>query len=114
MRPVTVCVNHQPSQRLHNPNHLGGNQGANLKSISHRCYRREVAFGWELTEETIYLSLDWLQGGPRPPNPFSGKMSKAMIEAKNAEFTGSFFCRFFSCIVSSDPIPPAVERMWHT
>jgi hypothetical protein len=35
-------------------NHPGGNPGANLKSISHICYLREVAFEWEGTEETIY------------------------------------------------------------
>ena len=29
--------------------HPGGNPGANLKSISHRCYLQEVAFEWELT-----------------------------------------------------------------
>ena len=43
--------------------HPGGNPGANLESISHRCYLREVAFEWELTEETIYLPLGCLQGG---------------------------------------------------
>ena len=31
----------------------GGNPGANLKSISQRCYLFEVAFVWELTKETI-------------------------------------------------------------
>ena len=30
--------------------HPGGNPGANLKSISHRCYLFEVAFVWELTK----------------------------------------------------------------
>ena len=35
----------------------GGNPGANLESISCRCYVREVAFEWELTKETIYLPL---------------------------------------------------------
>jgi len=37
--------------------HPGGNPGANLKSISHRCYLFEVAFVWELAEETIVLPL---------------------------------------------------------
>ena len=37
--------------------------GANLKSISHRCYLFEVAFVWELTKETIVLPLGCLQGG---------------------------------------------------
>ena len=40
-----------------------GNTGANLKTISHRCCLREVAFEWEFTEETIYLRLGCLQGG---------------------------------------------------
>ena len=45
--------------------HPGGNPGANLKSISHRCYLFEVAFVWELTKETIVLPLGCLQGGVR-------------------------------------------------
>ena len=36
---------------------------ANLKSISHRCYLREIAFEEELNKETIYLSLGCLEGG---------------------------------------------------
>ena len=43
--------------------HPGGNPGENVKSISHRCYLREVAFEWELTKETICLPLGCLQGG---------------------------------------------------
>ena len=42
--------------------HPGGNPGANLKSISHRCHLFEVAFLWELTKETIHLPLGCLQG----------------------------------------------------
>jgi len=38
----------------------------NLKSISHKCYLFEVAFVWELTEETIVLPLGCLQGGDDP------------------------------------------------
>ena len=34
---------------------------ANRKSISHRCHLFEVAFVWELTEETIHLPLGCLQ-----------------------------------------------------
>jgi len=43
--------------------HLEGNPGANRKSISHRCYLREVAFVWRLTTETMYLPLGCHQGG---------------------------------------------------
>jgi len=49
-----------PSGRVVAPSHPGGNPGENLKSISHRCYLREVAFEWELT---LYLPLGCLQGG---------------------------------------------------
>jgi len=46
--------------------HPGGNPGANLKSIPHRCYLREAAFVWEFTKETIHLPLGCLQGGSGP------------------------------------------------
>ena len=56
----------------HYARHPGGNPGANLESISHRCCLREVAFEWELTTETIDLSLGCLQGGVvRPPAPLA-------------------------------------------
>jgi len=45
--------------------HPGGNPGANLQSISHRCYPILVAFVWVLTKETIHLPLGGLQGGTR-------------------------------------------------
>ena len=48
------------------PVHHVGNPGANLESIFHRCYLREVAFECELTKETIYLPLGCLQGGCVP------------------------------------------------
>ena len=58
--------------------HPGGNPGANLKSISHRCCLFEVAFVWELTKETIVLPLGCLQGGyaltpdtPEQSKPFT-------------------------------------------
>jgi hypothetical protein len=41
----------------------------NLKSTSLRCLLFEVAFVWELTKETIYLTLGRLQGGARPRPP---------------------------------------------
>ena len=44
------------------PTHPEANPGANLESISHRCYLREEAFGCELTQETINLPLGHLQG----------------------------------------------------
>ena len=43
--------------------HPGGNPGANLESISHSCYLREVEFEWDLNKETIYFPLGFLQGG---------------------------------------------------
>ena len=48
--------------------HPGGNPGATLKSISNRCYLREVAFEWQLTKGTIYLPLGCLQGGTENQN----------------------------------------------
>ena len=49
--------------KLEAAHHPAGNPGANLKSISHRCYLFEVAFVRELTKETIVLPLGCLQGG---------------------------------------------------
>ena len=43
--------------------HPGGNPGANLKSISHRCHPILVAFVWALTHETIHFPLGCIQGG---------------------------------------------------
>ena len=43
--------------------HPGGNSGANLESIFHRCHLREVVFEWEMAEESVYLPLECLQGG---------------------------------------------------
>ena len=57
-RPVWKATAHHP----------GGNPGANLKSISHRCHPILVAFVWQLTKETINLPLgclSCLQGGER-------------------------------------------------
>jgi len=56
----TILPGHFAEQSIHHP---GGNPGANLKSISHRCYLFEAAFLWELTKETIDLPLGCLQGG---------------------------------------------------
>ena len=42
--------------------HPGVELRANLKSISHRCYLREVVFESDLTKETIHLPLSCLQG----------------------------------------------------
>jgi hypothetical protein len=52
--------------------HLGGNPGANLKSISHRCHSILVAFVWELTQATINLPLGCLQGGLTTPESWNG------------------------------------------
>ena len=45
VRPVSV-----PRNSFNEFSHPGGNPGANLKSISHRCYLFEVAFASELTK----------------------------------------------------------------
>ena len=62
-----LCGHRQPQgpARLCNrvESHPGGNPGANLESISHRCHPILVAFVWELTKETIHLPLGCLQGG---------------------------------------------------
>jgi len=39
--------------------HPGGNSGANLKSISHRCHPILVVFVWEFTKECVNLPLGW-------------------------------------------------------
>ena len=49
--------------RLRSASELSGKPGPNLKSIIHRCYLQEVAFGRKLIKETIFLPLDCLQGG---------------------------------------------------
>ena len=46
--------------------HPGGNPGADLNLITHKCYFREVAFEWELIKETIFLPLGCIQGGQDP------------------------------------------------
>ena len=46
------------------PDRPGGNPRVNLESTSHRCFLREVAFEWEVTnKETIHLPLGCLQDG---------------------------------------------------
>ena len=54
-----------PPHFISSPDHPGGNPGAILKSISHRCRPILVAFVWELTKETIDLPLACLQGDLR-------------------------------------------------
>ena len=54
--------------------HPGGIPGANLKLISHRCYLFEVAFVWELTEETIDFHLGCLQGGYNAERRLAGRV----------------------------------------
>jgi len=60
LNPVLYKISSALGARLCRP---GGNPGANLKSISHRCCLFEVAFVWKLTKETIHLPLGCLQGG---------------------------------------------------
>jgi len=51
---VSAARAHETHPRVHHP---GGNPGSNLKSISHRCHPILVAIVWELTKESIDLSL---------------------------------------------------------
>jgi len=51
-----------PTPRFACISHPGGNPGANLMSISHTCYLREVAFEWELTKKNMHWPLNCLQG----------------------------------------------------
>ena len=46
----------------------GGNPGGNLNLISNRCHPILVAFVWELTKESINLSLGCLLGGGHFPS----------------------------------------------
>ena len=73
MSPITTYPqNGSNADGVFAPLRPGGNPGASLKSISHRCHPILVAFVWELIEETITLPLGCLQGGwewstyPRP------------------------------------------------
>ena len=55
------------------PDHPGGNPGANLESISHRCHPILVACVWELTKKPIKLPLGCLQGAsPGSGDPWRG------------------------------------------
>ena len=45
----SILVSVSPFRVLGKDSHPGGNPGANLKSISRRCYLRDVAFELELT-----------------------------------------------------------------
>ena len=72
---LTDCLTSSPQTRLPLSMrcHPGGNPGANLKPISHRCYIRKVAFARELTKEIILLPTGCLQGGVRhyPQKPLT-------------------------------------------
>ena len=57
--------------------------GANLKLITHRCYLREVAFEWELTEETLYLPLGFLQGGCINAFPAAQRAGRAELQRRS-------------------------------
>jgi len=65
LSPILQVSTRQHRGCYQNSSHPGGNPGANLKSISYRCYLEEVAFVWALTKETIHLPLGCLQGGSR-------------------------------------------------
>ena len=44
-------------------NRPGGNPGAHIKSVSHRCYPRKGVIEWQLTKETRCVPLGCLQDG---------------------------------------------------
>ena len=71
--------------------HPGGRPGANLKSISHKCDLREVAFAWELTKETIHLPLGCLQG---------------RIGPQEADALRAVVWRVQGCLAHKNPPPP--------
>jgi len=60
------------------------NQGANLKSISHRCHPIMVEFVKELTKETIHLPL-----GCRGPGPPERSASGSRTASPRAAETGT-------------------------
>ena len=111
------CI--QPTTSSDQPQayHPGGNPGANLKSISLKCYLQEVAFEWELTEQTIYLPLGCLQGGLAVGRPVQNqlyvslpskrcRLYQKMIDWKGSE-TFAFTCyRGLSIIRNSHPLGP--------
>ena len=49
-----------PEPSILHPHHPGGNPGANLKSISHRCHSILVAFVWELYRFAPGLPPGWV------------------------------------------------------
>ena len=59
----TQCDQTFPEIRAAKALHPGGDPGAKLKSISHKCHLILVAFVWETTKETINLPPGCLQGG---------------------------------------------------
>ena len=64
--------------------HLGGNQGANRNSISHKCYLFEVTFVWVLTKATTVLGC--LQGGDAHPEvllDMQGAVLALVVRQKN-------------------------------
>ena len=56
---------------------LEATQGQISSPISRRCYLREVAFEWELTQETIHLPLACLQGGVHLSGPANESRKRA-------------------------------------
>jgi len=59
---------------------------ANPESNSYRCHLFEVASVWELTKETIYLSLGCLQGGTSVENGEQGALRSEVVSSHLLEF----------------------------
>jgi len=65
--------------------HPGGNPGANLMSISHRCHLEEVAIVWELTKSN---------------HPFAPGLSPGRVKRRTCDESAELYeapVRLFNC-----------------
>ena len=76
--------------------HPGGNPGANLESISRRCYLREEALEWELIKETIVLPLSCLWDGVPQGGRRRGVNRKSQFHEQTGELTSKVNFQYLS------------------
>ena len=77
---ITLDISGQPNPRTPPCGiHPGGNPGANLKSISHRCHPILMAFALVLTTATLHLPLSCRQIGVDTLPPVETKRGKSSI-----------------------------------